>query len=139
MLIIKAFHIITVVAWFAGLFYLPRLFVYHTQTKDKTGLERFQIMEFRLFYAIMCPAGVISTGLGFWLLSSDPHYYLHREWMQAKLALVVLVWIYHGYCGYCMKRFARKKNRHTTRFYRLFNEVPTLLLIVIVLLVVVKP
>lgn len=139
MLFIKAFHIIAIVAWFAGLFYLPRLFVYHTQAKDKISFERFQTMEFRLFYAIMCPAGVMSTGLGLWLFSNDPSYYAHAGWMQAKLALVLLLWIYHGYCGYCVKRFAAKHNQHSTKFYRIFNEFPTLLLIGIVLLAVVKP
>lgn len=139
MLVIKAFHIITMVTWFAGLFYLPRLFVYHTQAKDKISIERFQTMEFRLFYAIMCPAGVITTGLGLWLFSNDPVYYSHAGWMQVKLMLVLLLWMYHAYCGYCLKQFAAKHNKHTTKFYRLFNELPTLFLIVIVLLVVVKP
>ncbi len=139
MLIIKAFHIITMVTWFAGLFYLPRLFVYHTQAKDKTSLERFNIMEFRLFYAIMCPAGVITSGLGFWLFSQNESYYWQAGWMQAKLGLIVLLWIYHAYCGYCVKQFAADTNTHSTKFYRVFNEVPSLLLIVIVLLVVVKP
>ena len=139
MLIIKAFHIIAMVAWFAGLFYLPRLFVYHTQAKDKTSIARFQTMEFRLFYAIMCPAGVMTTGLGLWLFSNDPFYYGHAGWMQAKLALVLLLWLYHGYCGYCVKRFAVRHNRHSTKFYRVFNELPTLLLILIVILAVVKP
>lgn len=139
MLIIKAFHIIAMVAWFAGLFYLPRLFVYHTQAKDKISIERFQTMEFRLFYAIMCPAGVLSSGLGLWLFSYDPSYYAHAGWMQAKLALILLLWIYHGYCGYCVKCFAVKHNHHSTKFYRIFNEIPTLLLFGIVLLAVVKP
>lgn len=139
MLIIKAFHIITMVTWFAGLFYLPRLFVYHTQAKDKTSIERFQTMEFRLFYAIMCPAGVMTTGLGLWLFSNDPAYYAHAGWMQFKLAMVGLLWIYHGYCGYCVKCFAEKHNKHSTKFYRVFNELPTLLLMVIVILAVVKP
>ena len=128
MLIIKAFHIIAMVTWFAGLFYLPRLFVYHTQAKDKTSIDRFQTMEFRLFYAIMCPAGVMTTGLGLWLFSNDPFYYGHAGWMQAKIALVLLLWLYHGYCGYFVKRFAVKHNRHSTKFYRVFNELPTLLL-----------
>lgn len=139
MLIVKAFHIITMVTWFAGLFYLPRLFVYHSQAKDKTSIDRFQTMEFRLFYAIMCPAGAMTTGLGLWLLGNDPSYYMHAGWMQAKLALVGLLWIYHGYCGYCVKQFAVRHSRHSTKFYRVFNEVPTFLLIIIVILVVVKP
>ncbi|MGV3739978.1 MAG: protoporphyrinogen oxidase HemJ [Gammaproteobacteria bacterium] len=139
MLIIKAFHIIAMVTWFAGLFYLPRLFVYHTQSKDKISIDRFQTMEFRLYYAIMCPAGVMTTGLGLWLFGNDPSYYSHVGWMQAKLILVVFLWIYHAYCGFCVKRFAQRNNRHSTKFYRIFNEIPTLLLIVIVILAVVKP
>ena len=139
MLLIKAFHIIAFVTWFAGLFYLPRLFVYHTPAKDKTSIDRFQTMEFRLYYAIMCPAGVMTTGLGLWLFSSDPVYYSHVGWMQAKLILVTFLWIYHAYCGFCVKRFAVRKNQHSAKFYRIFNEIPTLLLIAIVILAVVKP
>ncbi len=139
MLLIKAFHIIAMVAWFAGLFYLPRLFVYHCQAKDKISIGRFETMEFRLYYAIMCPAGVLTTGFGLWLLIYDPVYYLHAGWMQAKLALVMLLWIFHGYCGYCLKLFALKRNEHSTKFYRVFNEAPTIMLIAIVLLVILKP
>ncbi|MCR9191155.1 MAG: protoporphyrinogen oxidase HemJ [Gammaproteobacteria bacterium] len=139
MLIVKAFHIIAMVSWFAGLFYIPRLFVYHTQSKDKTSIARFKLMEKRLFYAIMCPAGVVTTALGAVLLTDAPNYYHHAEWMQIKLGLVVLLWFYHAYCGYCLHRFANDNNPHSTKFYRIFNEIPTLLLIVIVLLAVVKP
>lgn len=139
MLMIKAFHIIAMVAWFAGLFYLPRLFVYHAEALDKISMERFKVMEFRLFYAIATPASVLTTGLGIWLIFYNPTYYLNESWMHAKLALVLLLWIYHVFCGCFVKQFASDHNRRTSKFFRIFNEIPTLLLIGIVVLVVVKP
>jgi len=139
MLIIKAFHLIAVVAWFAGLFYLPRLFVYHASAHDTISLDRFKIMERRLYYAITWPAAVITTVLGFWLLTYNPQYYLKAGWMHAKLGLVVILWVYHLACGHYLKLFARDKNRKSELFFRIFNEIPTLLLAGIVLLVVVKP
>ncbi len=139
MLIIKSFHIIAMVAWFSGLFYLPRLFVYHSQAQDKISLERFMIMEKRLYYAITWPAALMTTGLGFWLLSYNLTYYLHTKWMHVKLTLVFLLWIYHLMCGHYLKQWSRGTNKKTTGFYRLFNEIPTLLLIAIVLLVELKP
>lgn len=139
MLIIKAFHIIAMVAWFAGLFYLPRLFVYHADTTDEISLERFKIMEWRLFYAITCPAGILTTVLGLCLISYNPSYYLAASWMHTKLGLIMVLWGYHLVCGYFVTQFARGQNTRASRFYRLFNEVPTLLLIGIVLLAVIKP
>ncbi|HVT63159.1 MAG TPA: protoporphyrinogen oxidase HemJ [Legionellaceae bacterium] len=139
MLMVKAFHMIAMVAWFAGLFYLPRLFVYHTEAKDKLSQDRFQVMESRLYFGIMFPAALITTVLGLWLLMYHPAYYLQAGWMHAKLVLVLLLWLYHGYCGYCVQRFKTNSNHHSTKFYRIFNELPTLFLIVIVLLVVTKP
>ncbi len=139
MLITKAFHIIAMVAWFAGLFYLPRLFVYHAEAIDSVSIDRFKIMERRLYYAITWPAALLTTLLGTRLLFSNPHYYFAASWMQLKLALVILLWIYHLLCGHFLKCFARDRNSRGSRFYRIFNEMPTLLLIAIVLLVVVKP
>ncbi|MDP3560935.1 MAG: protoporphyrinogen oxidase HemJ [Legionellaceae bacterium] len=139
MLILKAFHIISMVAWFAGLFYLPRLFVYHAETTDTLSLDRFKVMEYRLFYAITTPAAVLTTVLGIWLIAYNSSYYLTVGWMHAKLALVGLLWFYHILCGYYVKQFAHDKNSRTSRFYRVFNEIPTLLLVGIVILVVVKP
>ncbi|HHT0591855.1 TPA: protoporphyrinogen oxidase HemJ [Legionella anisa] len=139
MLYIKAFHIIAIVAWFAGLFYLPRLFVYHADTHDETSLIRFKIMEKRLYYGITWPAAIGTTILGLWLLSYNPSYYLKAGWMHAKLSLVVILWIYHVLCGHYLKAFAQDKNQKSTRFFRIYNELPTLLLIGIVILVVVKP
>nr|WP_277396009.1 protoporphyrinogen oxidase HemJ [Legionella anisa] len=136
---IKAFHIIAMVAWFAGLFYLPRLFVYHADTHDETSLNRFKIMEKRLYYGITWPAAIGTTLLGLWLLSYNPSYYLKAGWMHAKLSLVVILWIYHVLCGHYLKAFAQDKNQKSTRFFRIYNELPTLLLIGIVILIVVKP
>ena len=139
MLMIKAWHIIAMVAWFAGLFYLPRLFVYHAETNDSMSIARFKIMERRLYYAITWPAAVLTTIFGTWLISYNAHYYLSAGWMHAKLGLIVLLWAYHLVCGHFVRQFACDKNRKGQRFYRVFNEAPTLLLIGIVLLVVLKP
>ncbi|PWY55275.1 protoporphyrinogen oxidase HemJ [Legionella qingyii] len=139
MLFIKAFHIIAMVAWFAGLFYLPRLFVYHADTQDETSLTRFKIMERRLYYGITWPAAILTTLLGIWLISYNLSYYMSVGWMHAKLSLVVILWIYHLLCGHYLKLFAQHKNQKNSRFFRIYNELPTLLLIGIVILVVVKP
>lgn len=139
MLVIKAFHIIAMVAWFAGLFYLPRLFVYHADADDELSLARFKLMERRLYYGISWPAALLTTALGLLLISYNPSYYLKAGWMHAKLALVILLWIYHLSCGHFLKAFASAKNKKSAKFFRVFNELPTLLLIAIVLLVVVRP
>lgn len=136
---ILAFHIIFVVCWFAGLFYLPRLFVYHTMSSDAISIERFKIMERKLFYGIMTPSGVLATIFGLWLLIDGWQSYMHQAWMHAKLTLVVLLWVYHIYCWKCLRDFKVDRNRFSTVFYRWFNEIPVLLLIAIVILVVVKP
>ncbi len=137
-LIYKALHVIAMVAWFAGLFYLPRLFVYHSQAKDKVGIARFKVMESRLYYAITWPAALATSFLGLGLLSLNWPYYRHAGWMHAKLTLVLLLWVYHLSCGHYLKCFAKNKNTKTTLFFRIFNEVPTLLLIAIVFLVELK-
>lgn len=139
MLIIKAFHIIAMVAWFAGLFYLPRLFVYHAGANDELSLSRFKVMERRLYYGITWPAGLFTTTLGLWLISSNASYYLHAGWMRAKLFTVVLIWGYHLACGHFLRLFKHNQNRRTSGFYRMYNEIPTVLLIITVLLVVVRP
>lgn len=137
MLWLKAFHVIAVVTWFAGLFYLPRLFVYHAETKDSIGAERFRIMEGRLF-AIMTIGAVAALMFGIAMLVAAPAY-LTLGWMHAKLTLVALLIVYHLYCFKFTRDFARERNAHTARWYRGFNEVPSLLLIAIVILAVVKP
>ncbi len=139
MLYIKAGHVIAMVAWFAGLFYLPRLFVYHADAIDAVSLLRFKQMESRLYYGITYPAGVATTILGVWLIRALPGYYLHAGWMHAKLTLVIGLWSYHWACGHYLKQFSEGKNKRSARFYRLFNEGPTLLLVGIVVLVIVKP
>lgn len=138
MLVIKAFHIIAMVAWFSGLFYLPRLFVYHADVLDEMSIQRFELMERRLYFAIIWPAGLATTTLGLMLLFYFLPY-LKAGWMHAKLGLVVLLWIYHLLCGHYRRQFAKRKNRRAARFFRVFNEIPTILLIGIVVLVVLKP
>ena len=135
MLWLKAFHIIFMVTWFAGLFYLPRLFVYHAMSKDKISLERFVIMERKLFYGIMTPGGIITIILGFWLLD----YGYSGLWLNIKLMLVLLLVIYHVYCFKYLMDFKHNRNKHSHIFFRWFNEVPVILLIAIILLVELKP
>jgi len=136
MLWIKAFHIIFMVTWFAGLFYLPRLFVYHAMTKDKISHERFIIMERKLFYGIMTPGAIITLILGVWLLVG---YEFYGNWLNLKLLCVLLLIFYHLACLKYMIDFKLNKNKHTHIFYRWFNEVPVVLLFAIVILVVIKP
>ena len=135
MLWLKAFHIIFMVTWFAGLFYLPRLFVYHAMSKDKISLERFVIMERKLFYGIMTPGGIITIILGFWLLD----YGYSGLWLNIKLSLVLLLVIYHVYCFKYLMDFKHNRNKHSHIFFRWFNEVPVLILVGVVFLAVIKP
>jgi putative membrane protein len=134
---IKAWHVIFMVTWFAGLFYLPRLFVYHASTTDAAGDERFRIMERRLF-AIMTIGGVMTAAFGVLLLVMNPSL-LATGWMKAKLVLVVLLVTYHVWIARLIGNFAAGRNAHDARWYRWFNEVPSLLLIGIVLLAVARP
>lgn len=136
---LKALHIISMVCWFAGLFYLPRLFVYHADATDTISIERFNIMERRLYRYIMTPAMILTIIFGIWMLSSSITFYKTQGWMHAKLTLVVLLIGYHHMCGAYMKKFAKNANQHSAKFYRWFNEVPTVMLIAIVVLAVVKP
>lgn len=138
MLWLKAFHIIAVVCWFAGLFYLPRLYVYHTQAESHESRERFKVMERKLYRGITTPSMIAVLVLGGWMLALWPQY-LQQHWMHAKLLLVVGLVIYHFFCGHYRKQFANECNQHSERFYRIFNEVPVLFLVAIVILVVVKP
>jgi putative membrane protein len=139
MLWVKAFHIILMVCWFSGLFYLPRIFVYHAMTTDDIGNARFKIMERKLFYGITTPCGVLTILFGIWLLSFNVQSYMHMTWMHLKLGVVALVLVYHCYLGKLVNTFKHDKNTHSRTFYRLLNEVPLLFLIAIVLLVVVQP
>ena len=136
---ILALHLISMVCWFAGLFYLPRLFVYHTEASDTISIERFKIMERRLYYAITLPAGLLTTLFGIILISQNPSAYLPYAWMQVKLLLVTVLWIYHLICGYFVTVFKLNQNQRASVFFRFFNEIPTLLLIGIIILAVVQP
>ena len=136
---LKAIHIIGVVCWFAGLFYLPRLFVYHSAAPDSAGRERFKVMEGKLYRVIMRPSMVISLLFGIWMLVLGWSAFAASGWLWLKLLGVVLLLGYHHYCARLVRMLARDENPHSERFYRIFNEAPALLLILIVILVVVKP
>lgn len=139
MLWIKAFHVIFMVTWFAGLFYLPRLFVYHAQAEDRISLERFCLMEKRLS-GIMSIGATLTIGFGLWLLWLYGWPWLvENTWMQVKLALVAGLIGYHGWCQVQVKRFCEGRNQGTARFFRLMNELPGLFLIAIVVLAITKP
>ncbi len=135
MLWLKAFHIIFVVSWFAGLFYLPRIFVNHAMATEPAEIARLKLMEHKL-YRFMAPLAVLALALGLWLWLG---YGITGGWMHAKLALVLLLIGYHLYCGHLVKVFAADKNTRSHRFYRIFNELPVLVLMAVTILVVVKP
>jgi putative membrane protein len=133
-----AFHIIAIIAWMAGMLYLPRLFVYHCDAEPGSRQsETFKLMERRLLRAIINPAMVISWALGLWLAWSGAWY--ASGWLQAKVVLVLMMSGLHGFLARWVREFAADQNRRSARFYRLINEVPTVLLIGIVILAVVKP
>jgi len=133
---IKALHIVFMVTWFAGLFYLPRLFVYHSMTTDAAGVERFKIMERKLYFGIMTPGAVLTIAFGSWLWLG---YGIGGRWLMAKLVLVLVLVAYHVYCGKLLVDFRRDRNRHGHMFYRWINELPVLILLGVVILAVVKP
>jgi putative membrane protein len=136
MLWIKALHIIFMVTWFAGLFYLPRLFVYHATTADAPGNERFKVMERKLYYGIMTPGAVLTIVFGVWLWLG---YGYAGGWLDAKLALVAVLVGYHFYCGKLLADFKHDRNRHGHVYYRWLNELPTVIFVAVVILVVVRP
>jgi len=138
MLWVKALHIVFVVTWFAGLFYLPRLFVYHATAEDAPSIARFKTMESRLYYGIMAPSAVAAVVFGGWLWLG---YGIGEgsRWMLAKLVLVVLLIVFHLVCGQFLDDFRHDRNTRTERWLRWFNEVPALILVGVVILVVVKP
>ena len=139
MLWIKSAHIVFMVAWFAGLFYLPRLFVYHAQARDETSIARFKIMERKLYFGIMTPCMVLTIVLGL-VLWGGYRIGVGAGWMHAKFALVAVLIAHHFYLGKLMNDFKHDRNKHGHVFYRWLNEIPTLpALIGIVILVVVKP
>ena len=138
MLWIKAFHLISIVIWFSGIFYLPRLFVYHSMAEDKISIDRFKIMERKLYYGITTPGMILTLIFGVWLLILEP-VYLKSVWMNLKLLLVFILIIYHIYCGCLVYIFKNDRNKHKHVFYRWLNEFPVVILIGAVILAVVKP
>ena len=140
MLWIKAIHVISVITWFAALFYLPRLFVYHAMAEDVIGIERFKVMERKLYRGIMMPSFIITTLMGVWMLNGFGWELSNfPTWLKLKLSLVVLLIIYHFYCGHLVNVFSEDKNIRSHIFYRWFNEIPVVILIGITILVIVKP
>jgi protoporphyrinogen IX oxidase len=137
MLWVKSLHLIFLVTWFAGLFYLPRLFVYHAQAGDRISIERFKVMERKLFWGIMTPGGVLTVVFGIWLWLG--WFAPASGWLHAKIALVAVLAGYHLWCWRLLRDFAAERNRHGHVWFRWFNEFPTLVLIATVLLVVFKP
>ncbi|MBT8445847.1 MAG: protoporphyrinogen oxidase HemJ [Gammaproteobacteria bacterium] len=140
MLWVKAFHIIAMVTWFAGIFYLPRLFVYHAMSEDEISIERFKVMERKLYRGIMTPSAVLTVALGLWLIHLLGVEWLRASgWLHIKLVLVALLIGYHWYLGRVLRLFARDANRKSHVYYRWLNELPVLILVAVVILAVVKP
>ncbi len=137
---IKAFHIIAMVTWFAGLFYLPRLFVYHSMTKTDDSYERFCVMERKLYKFIMTPGAIVTLLLGLWLVYLQGwEWFKGSHWFHGKILLLLLLGWFHGYCGKLMRGFATHTNQKTEKFFRQINEIPVIPLIGIIILAVVKP
>ena len=139
-LLFKSLHLISVISWMAGLLYLPRIFVYHAQNNSeiKTS-EVFKVMEKKLFYYIMTPAMVLSWLFGLLLIHSIGFEQLGQTWMLLKLVFVLILTLYHFYLGIFLKQFKTDMNTHSHKFYRFINEIPTILLILIVFVVIFKP
>jgi putative membrane protein len=138
MLWLKAFHIIFVVCWFAGLFYLPRIFVYYAASEHTETRQQLAVMARRL-YRFVTPFMIIAIALGFAMIARNFEYYLHAKWMWLKLAGVTFLVVYHFQCGRYVHAINKNTDKHSHVFYRFFNEVPVLFLFGIVLLVVLKP
>lgn len=136
MLWVKALHVVFMVTWFAGLFYLPRLFVYHAQSTDRVSIERFKVMERKLFFGIMTPGAVLTIVFGIWLWLG---WGFSGGWLHAKIALVAVLVVYHAWCAKLLADFRYDRNTHSHVWFRWFNEFPVLVLTAIVILVVVKP
>lgn len=135
MLWYESLHLIFMVTWFAGLFYLPRLFVYHATAEDEISINRFIIMERKLFWGIMTPGAILTIIFGLLLIQSHDL----SDWLKLKLFLIFLLVIYHIWCGLLMYRFKARENKHSHLWYRIFNEVPVIFLVLIILLAVFKP
>ena len=140
MLWLKALHLIFMVTWFAGLFYLPRLFVYHAMSEDPISNQQFKIMERKLFFGIMTPGMILTLVFGIWMLTDYAWaMYSSSGWLHAKLTLVLLLLVYHIFCGKWLLDFKHDRNTKTHVFYRWVNEIPVLFLGAIVILAVIKP
>lgn len=140
MLWLKALHLIFMVTWFAGLFYLPRLFVYHAMSEDEISNERFKIMERKLFYGIMTPGMVLTFLFGIWMLIDYAWaLYAKAGWMHAKLTFLILMVVYHGWCAKWMLAFKHDRNTHSHVYFRWVNEIPVLFLFAIIIMAVVRP
>ena len=136
----KALHLIAVISWMAGLLYLPRIFVYHTENQEERQINKvFKIMEFKLYNYIMMPAMILSWIFGLILIGSIGFEQLRSTWLIIKLILVIVLTIYHFFLGNCLNKFKNDENKYSSRFFRIFNEIPTILLILIVFIVVFKP
>ena len=138
-LLFKALHLIAIISWMAGLLYLPRIFVYHAETKSDEVKNTFKVMERRLFVYIMNPAMILSWLFGLILIHSIGIQSFSEFWLIAKIVLVILLTFYHFFLFNCLNKFSLDRNEHSSKFYRVINEVPTVLLIVIIFLVVFKP
>ena len=139
-LLFKSLHLIAVISWMVGLLYLPRIFVYHVENKNDQNISNvFKVMERKLYFYIMMPAMVLSWIFGLLLISSIGFDQLANKWLEIKLILVLILTIYHLFLGVCLKKFSIDKNTYSSKFYRIFNEVPTILLILIVFIVIFKP
>lgn len=139
MLWVKSFHIISVICWFAVLFYLPRLFVYHAMSEDSISKERFKVMERKLIRGIGNPSMIATYIFGIWLVTFNWEYYQQATWFWVKVMLIIILSIYYHWCIRIWKQFCADNNTRSHIFYRWFNEFPVLLLVAIVCLVVVKP
>lgn len=140
---IKALHVIFMVTWMAGIFYLPRLFVYHAMCEpdDKVGIERFKVMERKLYFGIMTPGMVLTMLFGIWLIElyGGVIYVRANAWLHAKFTLILLLFAYHVHCFFLLRSFKHDRNTRSHRFFRVYNEIPVLMLVGIVILVIVKP
>ena len=139
-LLFKSLHLIAVISWMAGLLYLPRIFVYHAENNtEKNTSKTFKIMERRLMFFIMTPAMILSWFFGIFLILINGISITLNLWVQAKLFLVVLLTIYHLFLGYYLRKFAMDENEKTAKFFRIINEIPTVLLILIIFVIIYKP
>ena len=138
-LLFKSLHLIAVISWMAGLLYLPRIFVYHSENNNEIISNVFKTMERKLFYYIMTPAMILSWLFGLVLIHEIGFQQLVSLWLQLKLFFVILLTVYHFYLGLLLNRFKSNQNKKTSKFYRYINEIPTLLLILIVFIVIFKP